>query len=197
MKIDELYKGSSNRTNRETFSGLNLSSLNVNSLIVAKQIKARKYLMKELRENQILCLQDTRIHSGDTNKYHTIHKWARENVLSHPRVFCTFSEQGKAGGAMIILPEKSLKTIITVDAISRNTIYIVYKSINSNINRVFSHYGKPGSKKDEFLLEMQRINQTIRAVRSKYTYATIAVCGDFNVGTTSNRYLIMIELNEI
>ena len=125
IKIDELYEGSSNRTNRETFSGLNLSSLNVNSLIVAKQIKARKYLMKELRENQILCLQDTRIHAGDTNKYKTIHKWARENVLSHPRVFCTFSEQGKAGGAMIILPEKSLKTILTVDAISHNTIYIV------------------------------------------------------------------------
>ena len=104
IKIDEFYEGSSNRTNRETFSGLNLSSLNVNSLIVSKQIKARKYLMKELRENQILCLQDTRIHAGDTNKYHTIHKWARENVLSHPRVFCTFSEQGKAGGEIIILP---------------------------------------------------------------------------------------------
>ena len=72
---------------------------------------------------------------------------------------------------MIILPEKSLKTIITVDASSRNTIYIVYKSMNGNINCVFSHYGKPGSKKDEFLLEMKQINQTIRAVRSKYTYA--------------------------
>ena len=74
----------------------------------------------------MLCLQDTQINAGDTNKYHMIHKWARENILSHPRVFCTFSEQGKADGTMIILPEKSLKTILTVDAISHNTMNIVH-----------------------------------------------------------------------
>ena len=93
---------------------------------------------------------------------------------------------------MIILPEKILKTIITVDAINRN-MYIVYKSMNGNINCVFSHYGKSGSKKDEFLLEMQQINQTIRAIRSKYNFATVAVCGDFNVRTTSTRYPLLLE----
>ena len=52
---------------------------------------------------------------------------------------------------------------------------------------------KKGAKKDEFLSEMKQINQTIRAVRNKYTYGTIAVCGDFNVRTTSHRYPLLLE----
>ena len=55
---------------------------------------------------------------------------------------------------------------------------------------------KKGAKKDEFLSEIKQINQTIRAVRNKYTYGTIGVCGDFNVRTTSHRYPLLLEQME-
>ena len=105
ISINESLLSSPNMTAKETFSGINVSSLNVNSLIVNKTIKARKILMEELRNNQIICLQDVRIQDGDRQKMKQIHAWARENIRSHPRVFTTVTETGRAGGVMIILPE--------------------------------------------------------------------------------------------
>ena len=94
---------------------------------------------------------------------------------------------------MIILPQKILRTIITVDAITNNTIYIVYQSLNGNYNLIFSHYGKAGARKDDFMTEIRNINRTIRAVRSKFPYCTVSVCGDFNVRSTSPRYRTLTE----
>ena len=74
-----------------------------------------------------------------------------------------------------------------------NCMYIVYQSMNGNINLVFSHYGSPGSKKDVFLKEIRNINRVRRAVRSKFINTTVAVAGDFNVRSSSSRYPILIQ----
>ena len=157
------------------------------------KIKARKVLKNELKSNQIVCLQDTRIVRNDVHKYKMVKNWARENVLTHPRCFHTTVEKGKAGGTMILLPEKILKIILTVDAISSNTMYVVFESMNTNINLIINHYGKPGTKKEDFLEEIRNINKIIRGVRQKYKYATVICAGDFNVRTTSTRYPLLLH----
>ena len=101
-----LYEGSASAVDNTTFAGISLSTLNCNSLIVGGKIKARKVLKNELKNNQIVCLQDTRIVRNDVHKYKMVKNWARENVLTHPRCFHTTVEKGKAGGTMILLPEK-------------------------------------------------------------------------------------------
>ena len=69
---------------------------------------------------------------------------------------------------MIILPGNIAKTIITVNALSVNTIYLVYRSMNGNINLIVNHYGKSGARVLEFDNEMREISKLIRAVRRKY-----------------------------
>ena len=89
---------------------------------------------------------------------------------------------------MIILPDNIAKTIITVDALSANTIYLVYRSMNGNINLIVNHYGKSGARVAEFDQEMREISKLIRAVRRKYPEVTPVICGDFNVRAKSTRH---------
>ena len=89
---------------------------------------------------------------------------------------------------MIILPDNIAKTIITVDALSTNTIYLVYRSMNGNINLIVNHYGKSGARVTEFDQEMYQISKLIRAVRRKFPEVTPIVCGDFNVRAKSTQH---------
>ena len=71
IQLGELYEGSSSRLNVDTFSGINLSTLNTNSLITHGRIKARKQIRQELNQNHIVCLQDVRIRKDDFKKHNT------------------------------------------------------------------------------------------------------------------------------
>ena len=72
-------------------------------------------------------------------------------------------------------------------------MYVVFESMNTNINLIINHYGKPGTKKEDFLEEIRNINKIIRGVRQKYKYATVICAGDFNVRTTSTRYPLLLH----
>ena len=94
---------------------------------------------------------------------------------------------------MIILP----KTIITVDALTFNTMYIVYRSVNGNINMIVNHYEKSGAKKEEFDYKMKSISKLIQSVKRIYPEFTP---GDFDVrakGTRNNQLLDAMSDNYI
>ena len=98
-----------------------------------------------------------------------------------PETNFTTLEESKVGGTMIILPDNSAKTIITVDTLSVNTMYMVYRSMNHIIDLIVNHYGKPGAKVPEFDKEMREISELVGSGRRKHPEVTPAISGDFKV----------------